>query len=124
MLSVLWCGRSLMIAVALSTLAIQAPMTLESRVDGRGEGEAVITNSSAVPLTAYVLQVFLEPCNPSPRPDVLRVFDTAQAPDHTPLMASQTRVEGLGVAHCNKIGTSIPGRAELRAAIYQDGSTF
>ena len=40
------------------------------------------------------------------------------------MLTSQVRIEALGVAHCNKIGTSIPGRGELRAAIYQDGSTF
>ena len=122
MLLVLW-GLSLMLG-ATATSPVQPPLTVASRVDPGGEGEAVITNLSTVPLTAYVLQLFLEPCNPSPRPDVFRVFDTVQTPDQGPVLTSQVRIEALGVAHCNKIGTSIPGRGELRAAIYQDGSTF
>jgi len=33
-------------------------------------------------------------------------------------------MEPLGVAHCNKVGVSVPGRAELKAAIFEDGSSF
>ena len=53
----------------------QVPVTLTSRVDSTGSGEALITNVKAVPLTAYLIQIFLEPCNPSPRPEVFRASD-------------------------------------------------
>jgi hypothetical protein len=102
----------------------QAPVTLESRVDSSGGGEAVITNLKAVPLTAYLIQVFLEPCNPSPRPAVFRAADAALTPGGEPLVRFQFRSEPLGAAHCNKVGVSVPARAELKAAIYQDGTSF
>ena len=102
----------------------QAPVTLESRVDSKGGGEAVITNLKAVPLTAYLIQVFLEPCSPAPRPDVFRAADVALTSGADPLPQFQSRTEPLGAAYCNKDGVTVPARAELRAAIYQDGSSF
>jgi hypothetical protein len=39
-------------------------------------------------------------------------------------MPFKFRSEPLGVAHCNKVGVLVPGRAELKAAIYQDGTSF
>jgi hypothetical protein len=106
-------------------LRAQAPVTLESRVDSSGGGEAVVTNLTAVPLTAYLIQVFLEPCSPSQRPAVFRAADAALAPDGVPLGPSQSRAESLGAARCNKVvGVSVPARAELRAAIFQDGTSF
>src|ERR1700730_3196569 len=102
---------------------VQVPVTLTSRVDSEG-GEAVITNLKVVPLTAFLIEVFLEPCNPSPRPAVFRAWDTALTPGGEPLSQFQSRSESLGVAHCNKVGVSVPARAELKAAIYQDGSSF
>lgn len=102
----------------------QAPVTLESRVDSRGGGEAVITNLKGVPLTAYLLQVFLEPCSPTPRPAVFRAADVALTPGGEPLPQFQSHTEPLGSAYCNKDGVSVPARAELKAAIYQDGSSF
>ena len=107
-------------AVALA----QAPVTLKSRVDSRGGGAAVITNLKAVPLTAYLIQIFLEPCSPAPRPAVFRAADAALTPGGEPLPQSQSRTEPLGAAYCNKDGVSVPARAELKAAIYQDGSSF
>ena len=45
-------------------------------------------------------------------------------PGGAPIAQSQSRTEPLGIAHCNKVGVSVPGRAELKAAIYEDGSSF
>jgi hypothetical protein len=100
------------------------PVTLESRVDSRGFGEAVITNLKTVPLTAYLVQIFLEPCSPAQRPAVFRAADAALTPGGQPLSQFQSRTEPLGTSYCNKDGVSVPGRAELKAAIYQDGSFF
>jgi len=97
---------------------------LTSRVDSNGTGEALITNRKAVPLTAYLIQIFLEPCNPSPRPEVFRAWDSVATPGGAPVAQLQSRTEPLGIAHCNKVGVSVPGRAELKAAIYEDGSSF
>src|SRR5215471_18646225 len=80
----------------------QVPATLVSRVDSKRSGEAVITNLKAVPLTAYLIQIFLEPCNPSPRPDVFRAWDGILPPGGTPIAQSQSRTESLGAANCNK----------------------
>jgi len=102
----------------------QIPVTLTSRVDSKGSGEALITNLKAVPLTAYLIQIFLEPCNPSPRPEVFRASDGAVTPGGAPIAQFQSRTEPLGIAHCNKVGVSVPGKAELKAAIYEDGSSF
>jgi hypothetical protein len=102
----------------------QVPVTLTSRVDSKGSGEALVTNLKAVPLTSYLIQIFLEPCNPSPRPEVFRASDSALASGGAPIAQFQSRTEPLGIAHCNKVGVSVPGRAELKAAIYQDGSSF
>src|ERR1035437_7997518 len=102
----------------------QAPVTLESRVDSRGGGEAVVTNQKSVPLTAYLIQVFLEPCSPAPRPPVYRAVDAAATPGGEPLQQFQSRTESLGAAYCNKDHASVPAKAELKAAIYQDGSSF
>jgi hypothetical protein len=103
---------------------VQAPARLELRIDPSGGGQAILANLTTVPLTAFVLQIFLEPCNPFPRPDVYRVVDTAQTPGEAPLMPRQVHVEPLGVAHCNKVGNSVPGRAELKAAVFQNGTSF
>jgi hypothetical protein len=97
---------------------------LTSRVDSTGSGEALITNLKAVPLTAYLIQIFLEPCNPSPRPEVFRASDSVLTPGGASIAQSQSRREPLGIAHCNKVGVSVPGKAELKAAIYEDGSSF
>jgi hypothetical protein len=102
----------------------QVPVTLTSRVDSSGSGEALITNLKPVPLTAYLIQIFLEPCNPSPRPEVFRASDSALTPGGSPIAQFQSRMEPLGIAHCNKVGVSVPGRAELKAAIFEDGSSF
>jgi hypothetical protein len=92
-------------------------VTLESRVDSRGGGEAVITNLKAVQLTAYLIQIFLEPCDPFPRPDVFRAADAALTPGVEALRQFQFRVGPLGAAHCNNVGVSVPARAELKATI-------
>jgi len=101
----------------------QTPVTLQSSVDSRGSGEAVITNQKSVPLTAYAIQVFLEPCSPTPRPPEFRAVDTAATSGAEPLQQFQSRTEPLGVAYCNKDRASVPATAELKAAIYQDGSS-
>jgi hypothetical protein len=107
-----------------AVLLAQVPVTLESRVDSKGGGEAVIANLKAVPLTAYVIQVFLEPCSPTPRPAQFRAADATLTPGREPLPQFQSRTEPLGSAYCNKDGVSVPARAELKAAIFQDGSSF
>jgi len=99
----------------------QTPVRLESRVDTKGAGEAVITNLKSSPLTAYLLQVYLEPCSPTQRsPAVFRGFDAALSGE--PLPQAHSRTENLGAAFCNKDGVSVPAKAELRAAVFQDGS--
>src|SRR5262249_27171330 len=95
------CGLAAFCAAATVVFA-QAPVKLESRVDPHGNGEAIVTNLKSVPLTAYVLQVFLEPCSPTPRPDVFRVFDAVPGDERKALAASESHTETVGAARCNK----------------------
>jgi hypothetical protein len=105
-------------------LSAQAPVMLESRVNSNGGGEAILTNRSSVPLTAYVIQVFLEPCSPTPRPAQFRSADVVLTTGQEPLAPSQSLTVPLGAAYCNKDGVSVPGRAELKAVLFQDGASF
>ena len=116
-----WLG---LCACTLTVVFAEAPVAFESRVDSRGSGQAVIRNLKAVPLTAYLIQIFLEPCLPTPQPPVFRASDAALTPHGEALSPLQSRTETLGVSHCNKVGSSVPGRAELRAVIFDDGSTW
>lgn len=115
------------LAFVMSTAAAlqaQAPAALEWQVDSNGGGEAILKNRSSVPLTAYVLEVFLEPCSPTPRPAQFRSADLVLTPGRQPLAPSQSLTVSLGAAYCNKDGASVPGRSELKAVLFQDGSSF
>jgi hypothetical protein len=42
---------------------------------------------------------------------------------HGPAPRNQSRTESLGSSPCNKVGPPTPNRAELKAAIFHDGTT-
>src|SRR3954463_1266223 len=98
-------------------------VSVESRVDAAHNGFAIITNLARVPLTAYLLDVIIEPCAPMQPRSILRAVDSAVSPDGHSIRPSESRTEQLGTSPCNKIGVSTPARAELHAAIFEDGST-
>jgi hypothetical protein len=99
------------------------PVLFQTRVDGNGSGQATLTNRGTNALTAYLLDVRLEPCNPLQPASVLRPIDALASPDGTPVGPGASRTDDLGVSRCNKDGVSTPNRAELKALIFADGST-
>ena len=100
----------------------RARVTVESRVDAKA-GVAVVTNLAAVPLTAYLLDVLLEPCGPmQPRTRPL-VADAVVSSELWPLRSHESRNEPLGSSPCNKIGAPAPAKAAFRAAIFEDGTS-
>jgi hypothetical protein len=87
--------RLLPLLMATAVALAQTPVRLESRVDIKGAGEAVITNRKSIPLTAYLLQVYLEPCSPPHRnATIFRGFDAALSGEPLPLIPEQ-RILGL-----------------------------
>jgi hypothetical protein len=103
--------------------AAQKLVTFECGVAPDGAGQAVVTNRSTVRLTAYVLQVISEPCNPiEAGRQVFRGYDAITA-DSKPIEPSASRTEALGVAHCNKDAVSTPIKALFQAALFEDGAT-
>ncbi len=122
--------RSLVLALSVIVAAPAqsenqpATVAVESRVSNTGSGQAVVTNRAAVPLTAYLLEVHLEPCNPLQPASSWRVADAIADPAGVSLGPSASRTDDLGISHCNKDGVSMPARGELKAAIFQDGSTW
>jgi hypothetical protein len=98
-------------------------VTMTSHVDASKNGSATITNLAPVPLDAYLLEVILEPCNPTQPRSMLRAADALLAPSAQPLRQNESRTETLGNSPCNKVGPPTPNHAELRAAIFRDGSS-
>jgi hypothetical protein len=82
-----------------------------------------VTNLSPVLLDAYLLEVILEPCNPMQPRSAWRAVDTLLSAGVEPLREKASRTEALGSSPCNKVGPPTPNRAELKAAIFHDGST-
>ena len=113
------------VVVDRSVLGTQSlePVRVESRVDSHHSGIAIITNPNTVPLSAYLLEVFVEPCAPMQPRSTLRGVDAAVTPHGQPLGARDKRLETLGSSPCNKTGASTPATAELRAAIFETGAT-
>jgi hypothetical protein len=115
-----------LLIVALAMAAAQAParrVKVESVVDATRNGAATVTNLAPVLLDAYLLEVILEPCNPTQPRSTWRVSDALLAQGTSALRENESRTEALGNSPCNKLGPPTPNRAELRAAIFHDGST-
>lgn len=98
------------------------PPRVESHADSAKNGTATITNLAAVPLDAYLLEVILEPCNPTQPRSTWRAADALLVQGSAPLRQNESRTETLGNSPCNKLGPPTPNRAELKAAIFHDGS--
>lgn len=114
-----------LLTLALTMAATQtAPrVRVESQVDATRNGTATITNLAPVLLDAYLLEVILEPCNPTQPRSAWRAADALLAQGTDPLRENQSRTEVLGSSPCNKVGPPTPNRAELKAAIFHDGTT-
>jgi hypothetical protein len=113
----------LLLGVTLLCVA-QAPVSMQSQVDGAGDGRAVVTNLGPIPVTAFLFEVIKERCAPTTLyPRIFRGEDAATTPKTDALAASHARVLELGAAYCNKTGARVPDRAVLRAAILADGSS-
>jgi hypothetical protein len=110
---------------AVAGLAAE-PVQLESRVDANGNGEAIVSNRGNVPLTAWIFEIVLEPCNPAQtREQQTGGYDAAlTTPPGKPLAPGSSMTQNIGAAHCNKDGVNIPATARLRAAVFADGSTY
>lgn len=119
-------SRAALLTLALTVAAAQtAPprVRVESQVDAARNGTARITNLAPVLLDAYLLEVILEPCNPTQPRSAWRAADALLAQGTDPLRENQSRTEALGSSPCNKVGPPTPNRAELKAAIFHDGTT-
>jgi len=119
-------SRVALLTLALTIAAAQtAPsrVRVESQVDATRNGTATITNLAPVLLDAYLLEVILEPCNPTQPRSAWRAADALLAQGTDPLRENQSRTEVIGSSPCNKVGPPTPNRAELKAAIFHDGTT-
>jgi hypothetical protein len=111
--------------VAPPLLFGQTRLNFESRVAANGDGEIVLTNRSNVAITAYVFEIFREPCNPiEAERHVFAGYDKETMPDGkgVPPLASQAR--NIGASHCNKDGTHSPAKASLKVALFANGEKF
>jgi len=114
----------LAVLLAMAATQVSPPrVKIESREDPARNGAAVITNLSPVLLDAYLIEVILEPCNPTQPRSAWRASDTLLVQGTDPLRVNETRIEALGNSPCNKLGPPTPNRAELKAAIFRDGTT-
>jgi len=122
-------AMSLAMAFLLGAYVVGMPqvqpsrVTITSHVDASRNGSATITNLAPILLDAYLLEVMLEPCNPTQPRSMWRAADALLAPGSEPLRQNESRTEALGNSPCNKVGPPTPNRAELRAAIFRDGSS-
>ena len=117
------------IAIVASMTAVAGfavePVQLESRVKANGDGEAVVTNRGKVPLTAWIFEIILEPCNPAQmREQHTDGYDAQTVAGGKPLAPGASMTQNIGASHCNKDGVSIPAKAQLRGALFSDGSKF
>ena len=88
-----------LLTLALTMAAAQtAPprVRVESQVDATRNGTATITNLAPVLLDAYLLEVILEPCNPTHPRSAWRAADALLAQGTDPLRENQSRTEALG----------------------------
>ena len=109
---------------ATSTLLCQTKLSFESRVSPNGDGQAVITNRSNLPMVAWIFEILREPCNPIEAERHLYAgYDSASEPEGATLHPFASRVQDIGASHCNKAGTHSPNRASLKAALFADGSS-
>jgi hypothetical protein len=117
-------ASALLPLLAVATLLSQNKLSFESRVSQDGDGEAVITNQSKLPMVAWIFEILSEPCNPieAQRHKYLG-YDSASEPDAAPLQPLASRVQDIGASHCNKTGTHSPNRASLKVALFADGSS-
>jgi hypothetical protein len=122
--------RALRIASALlpllvaSTLLSQTKLSFESRTSPNGDGEAVITNQSNLPMVAWIFEILREPCNPiEAERHIYAGYDSAEEPDGAALQLLASRVQDIGASHCNKAGMHSPNRASLKVALFADGSS-
>ncbi len=114
----------LLLLLAASTLFSQTKLSFESRISPNGDGEAVITNRSNVPMVAWIFEILREPCNPIEADRHLYAgYDSASEPDGTALQPLASRVQDIGASHCNKAGTQSSNRASLKVALFADGSS-
>lgn len=89
------------------------------------EGEAVLTNQSKIPIVAYIVEVFREPCNPIEADRHLYLgYDAASSPDGKPIPPLATHIQNIGASNCNKSGTHSPAKASLKVARFADGTVF
>jgi len=110
---------------SVSALLAQTKLSFESRVALNGEGEAVLTNRSSVPIVAWIFEVLREPCNPiEANQHTYAGYDSAAMPEDSAIPALGSHVQNIGVSHCNKVGTHSPNRASLKIALFADGSSF
>jgi hypothetical protein len=117
-------ASALLPLLAASTLFSQSKVSFESRVSQDGDGEAVITNQSKLPMVAWIFEVLSEPCNPIEAERHRYVgYDSASEPDAAALQPLASRVQDIGVSHCNKTSTHSPNRASLKVALFADGSS-
>jgi hypothetical protein len=122
--SVLRVAFVLLLLLAASTLFSQTKLSFESRVSPNGDGEAVITNRSNVPMVAWVFEILREPCNPIEADRrIYAGYDSASEPDGVALQPLASRVQDIGASHCNKAGTHSSNRASLKVALFADGSS-
>ena len=89
---------------------------LESAVDAARNGTAILTNLSSVPLTAWLIDIVMEPCSPMQPRSLPHAVDAVVAPGGQMLGPSESRTEPLGASPCNKAGVTTPMKAEFRAA--------
>ncbi|MGC2403827.1 MAG: hypothetical protein WA510_28800 [Acidobacteriaceae bacterium] len=97
-------------------------MSFHSQVSAEGDGEAVITNQSKLPMAAWIFEILREPCNPIEAGQHAYLgYDSASVVNGA-LQPSASKVQDIGASHCNKIGTHSPNRASLKVALFADGS--
>ncbi len=89
------------------------------------EGEAVLTNQSKVPIVAYIIEVFREPCNPiEAERHIYLGYDAASSLGDKPILPSKSHIQNIGASNCNKSGTHSPAKASLQVARFADGTIF
>jgi hypothetical protein len=117
----------MMLALILAAIvghaqAAETNVSFQSRVSPDGDGEAVITNQSKLPMVAWIFEILREPCNPIEALQHEYVgYDSTSAPDG-PLQPGASKAQSIGVSHCNKAGTHSPNRASLKVALFADGT--
>ncbi len=117
-------ASALLALLAASTLLSQTKLNFESRISPNGDGEAVITNSSNLPMVAWIFEILREPCNPiEAERHIFAGYDSTLEPDGAALQPLASRVRDIGASHCNKAGMHSPNRASLKVALFADGSS-